>query len=150
MQPIGHSMHRWRDRITYRTVFLYRAVFIFAHALHNSCFLLHASGKVRRFALVHLRKKYIRQQLATRQGSCRQCGICCNLLFTCPMLTQQGQCLVYGKCRPEACKTFPIDQRDLDEVKLYNGKCGFHFDGDRTGPTEKLKDAELFSDQIKK
>ena len=128
MQSISHGMHRWRDRITDMTIFLYRAILIFAHAVHNSRFILHANGKLRRFVLVHCRKKYIQRQLSARQGACCQCGICCNLLFTCPMLTQQGRCLVYGSCRPESCKTFPIDQRDLDEVKLYNGKCGFHFD----------------------
>ena len=44
-----------------------------------------------------------------------------NLLFTCPMLTKQGRCLGYGTCRPQACKVFPIDQRDVDEMKRCGG-----------------------------
>lgn len=139
MQSIGNSIHQWRDRITDMTVLLYRAVLTLQNSVHNSRFLLHASGKVRRFVLVHLRKKYIQQQLSTRKGACRQCGICCNLLFTCPMLMQQGHCLVYGRCRPESCKTFPIDQRDLDEVKLYNGSCGFHFGEEQAGTADKTR-----------
>ena len=95
--------------------------------LRNSRFLLHAAGKLRRFGLVHCRKKYVHQQLSVRRGACRQCGTCCNLLYTCPMLTTQGNCLIYGTCRPQAFKTFPIDQRDLDEVRLNNGLCGFRF-----------------------
>jgi hypothetical protein len=49
------------------------------------------------------------------------------MLFTCLMLTKQGLCLTYGTCRPQSCKIFPIDQRDIDEVDLCGGKCGFRF-----------------------
>lgn len=90
-------------------------------------FLVHASGKMRRFIAVHFRKKFVSQQLAGREGQCRQCGTCCNLLFTCPMLATHGRCFVYGKCRPQACKMFPITPKDLDEVRLYGRQCGFRF-----------------------
>ena len=26
------------------------------------------------------------------------------------------------------CKSFPIDQRDIDEVALYGGRCGYRFE----------------------
>ena len=64
-------------------------------------------------------------------------GYAATCLFTCPMLMQQGHCLVYGRCRPEACKTFPIDQRDLDKVKLCSGSCGFHFGTEQAETTGK-------------
>ncbi len=95
--------------------------------LQQSRFLCHATGKFRRFCLVHLRKEYVRQQLLVREGNCRQCGTCCNLLFTCPMLTKEGGCLTYGICRPQACKVFPIDQRDIQEVKICGKTCGYQF-----------------------
>ncbi len=99
----------------------------------NSRFGLHFVGKIRRLLLVHYRKDYVRQQLAERQGACRQCGTCCNLLFTCPMLTNEGRCLAYGTCRPQACKVFPIDQRDVDEARLAGGQCGYSFSRQEPG-----------------
>jgi hypothetical protein len=42
-------------------------------------------------------------------------------------LTKNGRCLIYGSCRPGACKVFPIDQRDIDEVRICGGKCGYAF-----------------------
>lgn len=95
--------------------------------LEDSRFGLHITGKSRRLFLVHFRKRYVHRQLSARQGTCRQCGTCCNLLFTCPMLMKEGRCLVYGRYRPQACKVFPIDQRDIDEVKLCGAQCGYYF-----------------------
>jgi hypothetical protein len=128
MQLISHSVHRWFNQIAGLTTFSYRLIFTVIQAFQNSRFVLHTSGKLRRFWLVHFRKGYVLRQLSARQSACRQCGSCCNLLFTCPMLTKQGRCFVYGPCRPQACKVFPIDQRDIDEVNLCGGHCGYHFD----------------------
>ncbi len=130
MQVISQSMHRWIDRIAVLSTFFYRLRRTVSQMLQNSRFILHTSGKLRRLRLVHFQKKYVHRQIAARRGACRQCGTCCNLLFTCPMLTKQGHCLVYGACRPQSCKVFPIDQRDIDEVKLCNSQCGFHFNRD--------------------
>jgi len=138
MQLISHSMHRWIDRIAFLPVFFYRLIIMNIHMFQNSRFVHHTRGKLRRLALVHCKKKYVHQQLSARRGTCRQCGTCCNLLFTCPMLTKQGPCLVYGTCRPQACKVFPIDQRDIDEVKLCNGQCGFHFGGEYLDKVRKI------------
>lgn len=93
----------------------------------ESRFMIHFAGKLRRLFYVNFRKEYVRNQLALRNGACRQCGTCCSLLVTCPMLQKKGQCLAYGVCRPQTCKVFPIDQKDIREVRLYNGSCGFHF-----------------------
>jgi uncharacterized protein YdhG (YjbR/CyaY superfamily) len=61
------------------------------------------------------------------------------LLFTCPMLTKQGRCLVYGACRPQACKVFPIDQRDIDEVKLCGAQCGYRFSGEDSDKVRNIR-----------
>ncbi len=122
-----HGMYRRFEKIANCTTFLRRLIFSVWRAVLNSRFALHASGKSRRFLLIHFRNEYVQQQLSNRQGACRQCGICCNLLFTCPMLTKQGRCLAYGTCRPQVCKVFPIDQSDLNEVKLCGGQCGYLF-----------------------
>jgi len=129
MQPTIHKIQRWTNRIADLTGFSRRYINALAQTFGNSRLSLHASGKMRRFALVHFRKEFVYQQLLIRQGACRQCGACCNLLLTCPMLNLQGDCIAYGKCRPQACKTFPIDKRDIDEIKLANGRCGFNFSG---------------------
>ncbi|MBU4317181.1 MAG: hypothetical protein KKF30_07905 [Proteobacteria bacterium] len=97
--------------------------------------MLHANAKARRFLLVHFRKNYVQDQLLVRGGDCRQCGVCCNLLLTCPTLTKQGRCLVYNTCRPQACKVFPIDQRDIDEVTLNGGHCGYRFEAENSSKT---------------
>ena len=129
MQLINRSVHRWFEQTSTLTVFPRRFISTIIRAVNDSRFTLHTTGKLRRFWLVHFRKDYVQNQLLARKGDCRQCGICCNLLFTCPMLTKGGRCVVYGFCRPQACKVFPIDQRDIDEVSLCGGHCGYHFDG---------------------
>ena len=84
-------------------------------------------GKLWRFYLVHFRKTYVLAQLSRRAGSCRQCGTCCALAVSCPLLTRDKLCAVYGKCRPQVCRVFPIDQRDIDEVAAHGGCCGYYF-----------------------
>ena len=95
--------------------------------IQDSRFVVHTAGKFRRLWLVHFQKDYVQRQLVAREGACRQCGACCNLLFTCPMLTRLGKCHIYGLCRPQVCKAFPIDHRDIEEVKLCGGRCGHRF-----------------------
>ena len=107
--------------------FFYKWFFIFIQILKNPNLKLHIIGKSRRLWLVHFQKNYVKKQLSIRQGSCRQCATCCNLLFSCPMLTTKSLCLIYGTCRPQACKVFPIDQQDIDEVALCNGQCAYNF-----------------------
>ena len=127
MQMIHHSMHRWFDQIAGLSTFFYRLIFTFTQVFQDSRFVFHATGKIRRLCLVHFRKEFVQNQLLVREGDCRQCGTCCNLLFTCPMLTKQRRCFIYGSCRPQACKVFPIDQRDIDEVNFCSGRCGYRF-----------------------
>ncbi|MFZ5426787.1 MAG: hypothetical protein ACOZEN_07415 [Thermodesulfobacteriota bacterium] len=88
------------------------------------------TGVVRRLYEVHFRKEYVRRQLESRRGECRQCGTCCRFLFRCPMLTPAGRCLVYGKARPLACRMFPIDGKDIGDVAAKGGACGYRFGGD--------------------
>jgi hypothetical protein len=115
------------DDLTDESNGYHRFTFRVKEIVNNSRFIQLAVGKVRRFLLVHFHKKYVQHQLGQRKGSCRQCGTCCNLLFTCPMLTRPGQCFAYGLCRPQACKVFPIDGRDIAEASIGGVQCGFHF-----------------------
>ncbi len=77
--------------------------------------MIHLIGKFRRIYLVYFRKGYVKRQLALRKGECHQCARCCSFVFVCPMLTRQRLCRIYNKFRLEMCKSFPIDQRDIDE-----------------------------------
>ena len=127
--PLNHrSVHRGYDQNLGLITLPHHWLVKVARTAADFRFFLHMTGKVRRFWMVHFRKGHVRHQLSIRGGSCRQCGTCCNLLFTCPMLMRQGRCFVYGYCRPGACKVFPIDQRDIDEVSLCGGRCGYRFD----------------------
>ena len=127
MKQTSYSIQKRLARITGLADGLYRWPSRRAKAFHKSRFMVNTRGKLKRFWMVHFRKSYVREQLAAREGACRQCGTCCNLLFSCPMLTKDSLCRVYGTCRPEACKVFPIEQLDIDEVKLCGGQCGYSF-----------------------
>ena len=81
-------------------------------------------GVIRRMFLCNFRKSYVKRQLSYRSGQCNQCGKCCELAFRCPFLTKSRACLIYERGRPEQCKIFPIDQRDLNEI---DGVCGYYF-----------------------
>ena len=127
MKVKSRNMHRWFDQFADFIYYFNRLIFTTTRGFKNSRFILHASGKLRRLRMVHFQKGYVKKQLSARTGACRQCGVCCNLLFTCPMLTKKGRCIIYGSCRPKACKVFPIDQRDIDEIKFCGGQCGYSF-----------------------
>jgi hypothetical protein len=101
---------------------------VFEKTVKGIPFVMHLMGKLRRFYLVYIRKRYVQRQLALRKGECHQCGLCCSFLFVCPMLTQEQLCRIYKKCRSEICKVFPINQRDIAEVALCGGTCGYRFE----------------------
>lgn len=128
MQSMRRYVHEWFDGDFFLTGFFHDLFFPISQGAASLRVFAHLAGKLRRFWLVHFRKHYVQRQLMLRQGACRQCGTCCNLLFTCPMLTCQGTCLVYGVCRPQACKVFPIDARDTAEVGLCGRSCGYRFE----------------------
>jgi len=135
MHTISHSVERRPRRIVKVIDVSWQLFTTVIQTFKTTRFWLHATGKTRRFFIVHARKGYVERQLSLREGGCRQCGTCCNLLFTCPSLTQSGECTVYGICRPQACKVFPIDQRDIDEIKACGSECGYRFN-------EAAKDSE--------
>ena len=89
-------------------------------------------GKLRRFALVLMKEKYIARMHQKRLGECHRCGLCCQLLFECPFLqtlsTGICRCTIHNM-RPDNCKVFPIDERDLRERDLVDAKipCGYRF-----------------------
>src|SRR3982750_478 len=86
-----------------------------------------AQGKLRRFVSANFRKQEVIAQLALRRGECNRCGACCEILYKCPFLKKEadgtGTCGIYED-RPNACRYFPIDQRDLREVR---GSCSYYF-----------------------
>jgi hypothetical protein len=86
-----------------------------------------AQGKLRRFVSVRFRRDEVVESLALRRGDCNRCGACCEILFKCPFLKKHGDgttsCGIYED-RPSQCRLFPIDRRDLNEVR---GTCSFYF-----------------------
>jgi hypothetical protein len=40
------------------------------------------------------------------------------------MLTRDNRCRIYNLARPANCRLFPLDPRDLRDVK---GECGYYF-----------------------
>ena len=83
-----------------------------------------AHGKLRRFVRIRFKKN---EALALRRGDCNRCGACCEILFKCPFLKKHDDgtttCGIYED-RPSQCRLFPIDARDLAEVR---GTCSFYF-----------------------
>lgn len=86
-----------------------------------------AQGKIRRFVYTNFRKQETIESLALRRGECNRCGACCELVFKCPFLkkSQDGNtmCGIYEN-RPNSCRLFPIEQRDIQEVR---GTCSYYF-----------------------
>jgi len=86
-----------------------------------------AQGKLRRFVSANFRKQEVVASLALRRGECNRCGACCEILFKCPFLKKHEDgttsCGIYED-RPNQCRLFPIEKRDLEEVR---GTCSFYF-----------------------
>jgi hypothetical protein len=86
-----------------------------------------AQGKIRRFVNTKFRKQEIIASLALRRGECNRCGACCELVFKCPFLKKNADgtslCGIYEN-RPNQCRLFPIEQRDIQEVR---GTCSYYF-----------------------
>lgn len=86
-----------------------------------------AQGKLRRFVNSNFRKEEVVAKLALRRGDCNRCGACCEILFKCPFLKKHedgtSTCGIYED-RPNQCRLFPIDRRDLEEVR---GTCSYYF-----------------------
>lgn len=96
-----------------------------------------ATGKVRRFALVHFQKNYVDRQMALRQGECNRCGNCCEILFRCPFLIKEdgaSVCSIYED-RPGQCAAFPINEKCLADVDF---DCSFTFDVPATHPQQPV------------
>ncbi|MFN2530222.1 MAG: YkgJ family cysteine cluster protein [Pyrinomonadaceae bacterium] len=86
-----------------------------------------AQGKIRRFVNTTFRKHEMVAALALRRGDCNRCGACCELVFKCPFLKKNSDgttlCGIYEN-RPNSCRLFPIEQRDITEVR---GTCSYYF-----------------------
>ncbi len=86
-----------------------------------------AQGKLRRFVQIQFHKQEVVEALSLRRGDCNRCGACCEILFKCPFLKKNDDdtttCGIYED-RPNQCRLFPIEQRDLEEVR---GSCSFYF-----------------------
>jgi hypothetical protein len=86
-----------------------------------------AHGKLRRFVSANFRKQEVIDALSLRRGECNRCGACCEILFKCPFLKKHDDgtttCGIYED-RPNQCRLFPIEKRDLAEVR---GTCSFYF-----------------------
>ena len=86
-----------------------------------------AQGKLRRFVQIRFRQDEVVESLARRRGDCNRCGACCEILFKCPFLKKHADgsstCGIYED-RPNQCRLFPIEQRDIEEVR---GQCSFYF-----------------------
>src|SRR5918911_2099105 len=84
-------------------------------------------GKLRRFVSANFRKQEVIASLSLRRGECNRCGACCEILFKCPFLKKHTDgtttCGIYED-RPNQCRLFPIEKRDLEEVR---GTCSFYF-----------------------
>ncbi|AFS53227.1 hypothetical protein BOX30_07545 [Leptospirillum ferriphilum] len=84
-------------------------------------------GKVRRFLLCLFFPSRVQESVRKREGECDQCGACCKIVLSCPFLVEYGshtECRIYNTFRPMACRSFPLDQRDLDDV---NRQCTYSF-----------------------
>ena len=101
-----------------------------------------AHGKVRRFVQINFRKEEVAADLELRRGECNRCGACCEILFKCPFLKKYedgtSTCGIYED-RPNQCRLFPINKRDLTEVR---GSCSYYFI-EKTGVKGQKSEARI-------
>ncbi len=84
-------------------------------------------GKIRRFLLCFFQPAKVEERVARREGDCDQCGACCKIVFSCPFLIEYGShtaCRIYNSFRPMACRAFPLDRQDLEDVEF---NCTYFF-----------------------
>lgn len=85
-------------------------------------------GKLRRMNL----SSSPRPEPVGRTGECGRCGLCCRILFNCPLLTTDADglpsCSGYAR-RPGVCRGFPYDQRDVDDIAAMDADatCTYQF-----------------------
>jgi hypothetical protein len=64
---------------------------------------------------------YVKRHEAWRQGECAHCGACCEILWRCPFLRDDGKgnshCSIH-KSRPLPCRTFPIDPKTVSLISV--------------------------------
>ncbi|HEV2704986.1 MAG TPA: YkgJ family cysteine cluster protein [Pyrinomonadaceae bacterium] len=125
MRPTSSSSN---SRAALRRSFEERLAAKRTHAVEEGKFRAkQAQGKLRRFVNIRFRRKEVVAKLSLRRGECNRCGACCEILFKCPFLKKHGDgsttCGIYED-RPDQCRLFPIERRDLEEVRV---QCSFYF-----------------------
>jgi hypothetical protein len=129
MKPAAHGSRATRRNVTARRVFEERlAAAKRLRAVEDARFRARqVQGKLRRFVSINFRKDEVIEKLALRRGDCNRCGACCEILFKCPFLKKHDDgtstCGIYAD-RPNQCRLFPLEQRDLAEVR---GTCSYYF-----------------------
>jgi hypothetical protein len=128
-KPAAHGNRATRRNVTARRVFEERlAAAKRLRAVEDARFRARqVQGKLRRFVSINFRKDEVIEKLALRRGDCNRCGACCEILFKCPFLKKHDDgtstCGIYED-RPNQCRLFPLEQRDLAEVR---GTCSYYF-----------------------
>jgi len=80
----------------------------------------------RKIYIYYFNRKYVKESLKARKGSCKKCGSCCyNFGTKCPFLSKDNKCIIY-KIRPIQCRIGPIDKQQ-QIVGGYEDKCGFYW-----------------------
>jgi putative zinc- or iron-chelating protein len=129
MKPAAHGSRATGRNVTARRVFDERlAAAKRLRAVEDARFRARqVQGKLRRFVSINFRKDEVIEKLALRRGDCNRCGACCEILFKCPFLKKHDDgtstCGIYED-RPNQCRLFPLEQRDLAEVR---GTCSYYF-----------------------
>jgi hypothetical protein len=129
MKPAAHGSRAAGRNVTARRVFEERlAAAKRLRAVEDARFRARqVQGKLRRFVSINFRKDEVIEKLTLRRGDCNRCGACCEILFKCPFLRKHDDgtstCGIYED-RPNQCRLFPLEQRDLAEVR---GTCSYYF-----------------------
>jgi hypothetical protein len=129
MKPAAHGSRATGRNVTARRAFDERlAAAKRLRAVEDARFRARqVQGKLRRFVSINFRKDEVIEKLALRRGDCNRCGACCEILFKCPFLKKHDDgtstCGIYED-RPNQCRLFPLEQRDLAEVR---GTCSYYF-----------------------
>lgn len=89
-------------------------------------------GTIRRFVWSVFRPGYVKRQLASRQGECSRCGVCCHLAWKCgchEIKDGLPSCSIYNVFRFPNCTKFPIDHYDIADRNAVSPdtRCGYYW-----------------------
>jgi hypothetical protein len=85
-------------------------------------------NQLRRYYYFRFRKEYIAASIAKRQGSCKKCGKCCEVMIFQCVNFEKPICKIWQRMGfeqlPHQCQVYPFDESDKNSSAP---DCGYYW-----------------------